>query len=39
MVNEFGTFKLNSINHFYNGSEFKYYQYRLATMWFGLCLK
>ncbi|WP_339030666.1 DDE-type integrase/transposase/recombinase [Spiroplasma endosymbiont of Cantharis nigra] len=34
MVNEFGTFKPNSIIHSDNGSEFKSYQYRLATMWF-----
>ncbi len=34
MVNEFGTFKLNSIIHSDNGSEFKSFQYRLATIWF-----
>ncbi len=38
MVNEFGTFKPNSIIHSDNGSEFKSYQYRLATMWFGFGL-
>ncbi len=38
MVNEFGTFKPNSIIHSDNGSEFKSYQYCLATMWFGFGL-
>ncbi len=38
MVNEFGTFKSTFIIHSENHSEFKSYQYRLVTMWFGFGL-
>ncbi|PPE03949.1 DDE-type integrase/transposase/recombinase [Williamsoniiplasma lucivorax] len=35
MVDEFGSFKKNSIIHSDNGSEFKSYQYWLILTWFG----
>ncbi|WP_342274917.1 hypothetical protein [Spiroplasma endosymbiont of Cantharis lateralis] len=38
MINKFGTFKTNSIIYSENHSEFKSYQYRLVTMWFGFGL-
>ncbi|WP_339020938.1 DDE-type integrase/transposase/recombinase [Spiroplasma endosymbiont of Atherix ibis] len=38
MTNQFGSFKANSIIHSDNGSEFKSYNYRLATMWFNFKL-